>query len=133
MKVKKEKKEMKILMKNNKPLLKAHDLYKRFTGHDEYIEAYEARQKWHRDYISGIESARREGIEKGIKRGIKKGREEGRAEGLEKGIAKGRVEGIEKGIAKGLEKAARKMKKEGIPLKNIARITGLSLTRIEEL
>ena len=100
-------------MKNNKSLLKAHDLYKRFTGNDKYIEAYEARQKWQRDYVSGIESARREGIEKGIKRGIKKGREEGRAEGLEKGIAKG------------LEKAARKMKKEGIPLKNIARITGL--------
>ena len=100
---------MKILMKNNKPLLKAHDLYKRFTGNDKYIEAYEARQKWQRDYVSGIESARREGLEKGIKRGIKKGREEG------------------------LEQAARKMKKEGIPLKNITRITGLSEERIKKL
>ena len=70
-----------------------------------YIEAYEARQKWQRDYVSGIESARREGIEKGIKKGLKKG----------------------------IEQTARKMKKEGIPLKNIARITGLSVTRIEGL
>ena len=72
--------------------MKAHEVYKRFTGNDEYIEAYEARQKWQRDYVSGIESARREGIEKGIK----KGREEGRAEGLEKGIAKGLKKDVKK-------------------------------------
>ena len=65
--------EMQILMKDDPALLKAHGLYKRFTGTPEYVEAYEARQKWQRDYVTDIGAAERKGREKGIEEGIEKG------------------------------------------------------------
>ena len=58
--------EMQILMKDDPALLKAHGLYKRFTGTSEYVEAYEARQKWQRDYVTNMSAAKRSGIEEGI-------------------------------------------------------------------
>ena len=65
--------EMQILMKDDPALLKAHGLYKRFTGTSEYVEAYEARQKWQRDYVTNMNSAERRGIDKGIEKGRREG------------------------------------------------------------
>ena len=79
-------KEMQVLMKDDPALLKAHGLYKRFTGTPEYVEAYEARQKWQRDYVTDMGAAKRSGIEEGIEKGIEKGMEKGRREGEITGI-----------------------------------------------
>ena len=66
--------EMQILMKDDPALLKAHGLYKRFTGTSEYVEAYEARQKWQRDYVTNMSAAKRSGM--------KEGRQEGEIAGI---------------------------------------------------
>jgi predicted transposase YdaD len=57
-------------------------------------------------------------VEEGIKEGIKKGKEIGLKEGLQKGLQEGKLE----------EKieTAKKMKKEGLSLDLIIKITGLS-------
>ena len=73
---------MQILMKDDPALLKAHGLYKRFTGTSEYVEAYEARQKWQRDYVTNMSAAKRSGIEEGKKEGKKEGRQEGEIAGI---------------------------------------------------
>ena len=64
---------MKILLKENPSINKAHEKYISFTKDEDLIDAYEAHMKWKRDYYSGIESAKREGLEEG--------RQEGRQEG----------------------------------------------------
>ena len=73
---------MQILMKDDPALLKAHGLYKRFTGTSEYVEAYEARQKWQRDYVTNMSAAKRSGIEEGKKEGKREGRQEGEIAGI---------------------------------------------------
>jgi predicted transposase/invertase (TIGR01784 family) len=65
----------------------------------------------------------------------------GMEKGIERGMERGRVEGMERGIEKGMEKGktetsyelAKKMKQEGIEIKMIAKITGLSIQTIEKL
>lgn len=56
--------EMQILIKNQPELQKAHKLYQRFTATPEYLEVYEARQKWRRDRLSDLAEAERRGIER---------------------------------------------------------------------
>lgn len=73
---------MRILLKENPEINKAHDKYVAFTRDEELLDAYEAHMKWKRDYNSGIESARREGEAKGIRIGEERGRQAGRQEGL---------------------------------------------------
>ncbi|SLM27739.1 conserved hypothetical protein [Desulfamplus magnetovallimortis] len=64
---------MKILLKENPQISKAHEKYEAFTRDEALIDAYEAHMKWKRDYYSGIESARLQGREEGEKLGIDKG------------------------------------------------------------
>jgi predicted transposase/invertase (TIGR01784 family) len=61
-------------------------------------------------------------VEEGIKEGIKKGKEIGLKEGLQKGLQ----EGLEKGKLEAKIETAKKMKKEGLSLDLIIKITGLS-------
>ena len=64
------------------------------------------------------------------------GRAEGRAEGLAEEMAKGLAKGHEKGLAEGREAAilamARRMKEKGMPLAEIAEMTGLSVAELEK-
>ncbi|GHV77391.1 hypothetical protein AGMMS49942_22120 [Spirochaetia bacterium] len=55
------------------------------------------------------------------------------ARGIEKGIEKGREEGREEGIEKGLRLTATNLKKTGMPLKQIADVTGLPVAELEGL
>ena len=61
---------------------------------------------------------------------------EGRAEGLAEGRAEGLAEGHETGLAEGREAAilamAKKMKEKGMPLADIAEMTGLSVAELEK-
>jgi predicted transposase/invertase (TIGR01784 family) len=79
----------------------------------EALRAYQMREMALSDLVSGLNHARREGLQ----------------EGLEKGIEKGRQEGIEKSRFE----IAAKMKKPGVPVDQIAEDTGLSVKAITEL
>ncbi len=61
----------------------------------------------------------------------------GKKEGLEEGLKKGREEGLKEGIEKGVEKAqveiAKNALSEGVDIKTIELITGLSREEIEKL
>ena len=65
------------------------------------------------DYYSGINFARKQGLEQGLEQGIEQGLEQGRNEGLEQGLEK-------------LRQSARSMKAEGLSPEQIKRFTGLS-------
>ncbi|MBJ8032036.1 histidine kinase [Bacillus cereus group sp. N21] len=65
--------------------------------------------------------AREEGLEEGLEKGIQKG--------LQKGIQKGREEGIEQGKVQ----LICGMHKNGMPLEDIAKFTGLSTEEIRKL
>ncbi|SLM31337.1 hypothetical protein MTBBW1_300068 [Desulfamplus magnetovallimortis] len=60
---------MKILLKENPQISKAHEKYEAFTRDEALLDAYEAHMKWKRDYYSGIESARLEGEKIGVGKG----------------------------------------------------------------
>ena len=51
-------------------------------AHPNMLEAYEARQKWQRDYVTNMSAAKRSGIEEGKKEGKKEGRQEGEIAGI---------------------------------------------------
>lgn len=55
------------------------------------------------------------------------------ARGLEKGLAKGMAKGMAKGIEKGRAEDAYNMKREGLPLDLISRVTGLEISAIEAM
>ncbi|MBP3709496.1 MAG: Rpn family recombination-promoting nuclease/putative transposase [Treponema sp.] len=64
------------------------------------------------------------------------GLEEGRAEGIAEGISQGIAQGREQGLAEGLEKlrnSATNFKKMGLPLEQIAEVTGLTLDEVNAL
>ena len=87
---------------------------------------------------------RAEGRAEGLAEGRAEGHAEGRAEGLAEGLAEGRAEGLAEGMAKGHEKGlaegreaailamARRMKEKGMPLADIAEMTGLSVAELEK-
>ena len=79
-----------------------------------------------------LDTAKMEGRAEGRAEGLAEGRAEGLAEGLAEGMAKGH----EKGLAEGREAAilamARRMKEKGMPLADIAEMTGLSVAELEK-
>jgi predicted transposase/invertase (TIGR01784 family) len=92
-----------------------------------------------RKYRAHMEALRyqRSVIQTGLKEGREEGREEGWEEGWEKGLEKGLEEGLEKGLEKGIEegikKVAQKALKRGLPLEDIAELTGLTEEEIAGL
>lgn len=82
---------------------------------------YDESLKNYRDYVNTIATAERISREKAL------------AEGIAKGKAEGIAEGIAEGEAKGKQEIARRMKKEGLPLELIAKLSGLSEKEIEML
>ena len=56
-------------------------------------------------------------------------KEEGRLEGLEEG----KLEGLQEGLQKGKLETAKNMLVEGMDIKMISHITGLSISEIEKL
>lgn len=91
------------------------------------------REKAIRDYYSGLDDAKQEGIEIGEKRGEERGRKLGIAEGEELGIAQGREQGLAQGVQQ--EKTANilGMLREGIDISVIAKITSCSEAEIQRI
>ena len=74
----KEKEEsMETLLENNKIMKKAHEKYIEFTQNDELRHIYEQREKFQRDQISLLNSAKKEGIKEGTADVAKKMLEDG--------------------------------------------------------
>ena len=73
------------------------------------LRMYELREKGERDYRSGLNFARREGMQRGMERGIQRGR------------------------LAALQTSARKMKALGMSLEQIHEITGLTAAEIKKL
>ncbi|MDR1230165.1 MAG: Rpn family recombination-promoting nuclease/putative transposase, partial [Spirochaetaceae bacterium] len=85
------------------------------------LRAYEGYEKAERDYVSGINAARREGMLKGVQQGIRQG------------IQQGVQQGIQQGALERDWELARKLKADGVFTEQIARWTGLSEAQIREL
>ncbi|PIE03950.1 MAG: hypothetical protein CSA76_06815 [Spirochaetales bacterium] len=75
---------MRILLKENPILNKAHEKYLAFSMDPELVDAYEARMKWKLDHDSALDDA--------LERGLKQAIEKDRAEGIEKGVLRSRMD-----------------------------------------
>ena len=116
-----------------------------FTSDETMRYKYMLREKAIRDYYSGLDDAKQEGIEIGEKRGEERGRKLGIAEGKELGIAQGREQGLaqgrEQGLERGLVQGAQQEKtanilgmlREGIDISVIAKITFCSEAEIQQI
>ena len=105
--------EMTVLLGDNPHIQEAHKLYTTFTADQAMLEKLEAREKWRRDYLSGLDDAWNEGK--------KEGRDEGKKEGLDEGKKAERTH------------IARELKAEGFPVDAISRSTGLPEDEIANL
>jgi hypothetical protein len=83
----------------------------------------------------GIEIGVGQGIEIGVEQGIEIGVGQGIEIGVEKGIVIGVEQGIEIGVEKGKEEAriemAKGMLEMGMSIQEVARISGLSIERLQ--
>ena len=104
-----------------------------FTSDEAMRYQYMLREKAIRDYYSGLDEAKQEGIAIGEKRGEERGHKLGIAEGKELGLAQGREQGLAQGVQQ--EKAANilGMLREGIDISVIAKITSCSIAEIQHI
>ena len=65
--------EMTVLLGDNPHIQEAHKLYTTFTADQAMLDRLEAREKWRRDYLSGLDDAWNDGMEKGKKEGWDEG------------------------------------------------------------
>ena len=100
---------------------------------DEERDVYEASMKRLEDEVDMEELGYKIGMEEGLDIGRKEGREEGRKEGREEGRKEGREEGREEGEHNKALQIATDMKKEGMDMALIVKMTNLSLEEIEKL
>ncbi len=117
---KKGDKNMKVLIKSDPIIKRAHSEYEKFTQDDELRELYENRIESERKIITDLEIAEKEGRKEGEKIGEEKGRKEGEKIGEKKGERKKAIE------------TAKKMKEKGLDINFIVEITGLSKEEIEK-
>ena len=100
-----------------------------FTSDEAMRYQYMLREKTIRDYYSGLDEARKEGVQQGLAQG----REQGLAQGREQGLAQGREQGLAQGAQQ--EKIANilGMLREGIDISVIAKITSCSVAEIQRI
>jgi predicted transposase/invertase (TIGR01784 family) len=108
-----EENKMSAMLEDTPAVLQAYEEYKRFTADPVMREKVRARERFLIDQRLQIGGARREGLKKGEEIGIAKGMTKGRAEKA--------------------RETAGSMKRKGYPVDEIAEITGLPLSEIEQL
>ena len=98
---------------------------------------YDESIKVYRDQLAVMEFERNKGLAEGRAEGLAKGKAEGRAEGLAEGraegLAKGKAEGRAEGLAEGKENVACNLKRMGMDVETIAKVTGLDPEIIKRL
>ena len=136
-----DEKEMEVLTMSNTVMKDVAKAENAFTNDETMRYKYMLREKAIRDYYSGLDDAKQEGIEIGEKRGEERGRKLGLAEGKELGIAQGREQGLAQGREQGLAQGAQQEKianilgmlREGLDISVIAKITSCSVTEIQQI
>ncbi|WP_044122799.1 PD-(D/E)XK nuclease family transposase [Segatella baroniae] len=78
-----------------------------------------------------ITTARGEGFLEGESQGLKVGKAQGRAQGLEEGRREGLEEGLQEGYRRGKLEMARSLKQLGMSVADVAKVTGLTATEVE--
>lgn len=78
-----------------------------------------------------ITTARGEGFLEGESQGLKVGKAQGRAQGLEEGRREGLEEGLQEGCRRGKLEMARSLKQLGMSVADVAKVTGLTATEVE--
>ena len=128
-----DEKEMEVLAMNNTVMKDVEKAEHAFTNDEAMRYKYMLREKAIRDYYSGLDEAKQEGIAIGEKRGEERGHKLGIAEGKELGLAQGREQGLAQGAQQ--EKAAniRGMLREGLDVALIAKITSCSVAEIQHI
>jgi predicted transposase/invertase (TIGR01784 family) len=109
------------VIKMDRGIQKAEEKMVHVSIDKEALREYEMREMAMFDWTSGLNYARREGIQEGMQQGI----QEGRREGIQEGMQQGRREGM--------REIAANMKRRGMPLDHIAEDTGLSVEDIARL
>ena len=102
-----------MAVKENEKIAKASQEWEYLRGDEAVKRMAFLREKWERDWNSGMHSAKEEGIEKGKKEGEKRGKEIGE---------KSKTEEI-----------AMKMLRKGIEEATIEEVTNLTLEEIEKI
>ena len=113
----------------NEKVRRAVENYEVLTGDEEVKRLAEIRLMAKLEEKSALDCAREEGEERGKEIGRKEGEERGREIGREEGKAAGRKLGEEQKQ----KEIAQKMKKQKMPIKQIAEITGFSEEEIEKI
>ncbi len=109
----------------NEKVRRAVENYEVLTGDEEVKRLAEIRLMAKLEEKSALDCAREEGEERG--------KEIGRKEGEERGKEIGREVGRKLGEEQKQKEIAQKMKKQKMPIKQIAEITGLSEEEIEKI
>lgn len=78
-----------------------------------------------------ITTARGEGFLEGESQELKVGKAQGRAQGLEEGRREGLEEGLQEGYRRGKLEMARSLKQLGMSVADVAKVTGLTATEVE--
>ncbi len=136
-----DKERVSVAMKKNKEIKKANEEYEYLTGDEEIKRLSELREKWIRDYNSGIsegyETGKNYGYEIGKSDGYETGKSEGYETGKSEGYETGKSEGYETGINQGEKKSrleiAKEMLKKNSDIDFISDVTKLSRKEIERL
>ena len=113
----KRKGEIEMAVRENEKIAKASQEWEYLRGDEAVKRMAFLREKWERDWNSGMHSAEEEGIEKGMKKGIKKGIKEGEKRGKKLKT----------------EEIAMKMLRKGIEGATIEEVTNLTLEEIEKI
>ena len=104
-----------------------------FTSDEAMRYQYMLREKAIRDYYSGLDEAKQEGIAIGEKRGEERGHKLGIAEGKELGLAQGREQGLAQGREQEKTANIRGMLREGLDVALIAKIMSCSVAEIQHI
>jgi predicted transposase/invertase (TIGR01784 family) len=109
-------------------------LYRQMSKWKEWGEKEQIRLDLEEARAKALADGRTEGHAEGRAEGRTEGRAEGRAEGRTEGRAEGRTEGRAEGRtegrAEGTLSIARKMKEMGLPVSQIAEVTGLTADEV---
>ncbi len=111
--------------KKNKTLEKARQEINYLMGDEEVRRLAELREKWENDYVDAKEFGRLTGLEEGLEEGLREGMEEGKKQGLKEGKKQGKEEER--------IQIVKKMKKNGLELELIEKITGLTKEEIDKI
>ena len=110
-------------------IIKANYKMDFLRGDKNMKERFESHMKFVLNKNTDISIARKDGIKEGEKKGLEKGLKKGKEEGIKVGIEKG----IEKGAKNEKINIAKNMLKEGLDIKLISKLSGLSIEEIKNL